>query len=743
MKIKYIFCFLIGLFFSVLIKAETIDKNCHAYKKSSAIQWQKCYGGTSDDYIESRIPTADGGYLLYGFTSSNNGDVSGNHGAIDYWLVKVDSSGNIQWQKCYGGTSNEGMAPSVIQTTDEGYLLWDNGEYSNDGDISGYHGGKDSWLLKIDSSGNIMWQRCLGGASDDLIYSVIQTSDEGYSLRGETKSNDGDVSGNHGATDCWMLKLDSSGNIQWQKCYGGTSDDYIESRIPTADGGYLLYGFTSSNNGDVSGNHGAIDYWLVKVDSSGNIQWQKCYGGTSNEGMAPSVIQTTDEGYLLWDNGEYSNDGDISGYHGGKDSWLLKIDSSGNIMWQRCFGGTSDDLIYSVIQTSDGGYSLRGETKSNNGDVSGNHGATDCWMLKLYEQNINAYTISGTVSGAVQQGVILTLSGTASSTTTSGTDGTFIFVASDGSYTVTPSLSGYTFTPSNRTITISGKNVTGCDFVATKNPGIYSISGTVSGAIQTGVTITLSGALSSTTLSGADGSYSFTGLADGSYTVTPELSGYIFTPFSKEVSISGTNQTGVDFTTAAISIYGTISKPSFNASHKDAVKKINGTNVQYSTDKFTVQTTIQFPGAFDLTTIGESTGFTFDFGLYSFSGKLGNAKSKFNGTNGGSASFKITGNDEIKGKTVTVEKVDLRWDKKKKMTVKITGTPVSDSSTNVVDLSGKADGPVTGSIDTFFLTFNNAGARFAEGESLSYTGKKTTKTVKTFTLVDWSAKGKK
>ena len=363
------------------------------------------------------------------------------------------------------------------------------------------------------------------------------------------------------------------------------------------------------------------------------------------------------------------------------------------------------------------------------------------WMD--YPSAIISNSISGTVSGAVQQGVTLTLSGAASSTTTSGTDGTFIFVASDGSYTVTPSLSGYTFTPSNRTITISGKNVTGCDFVATKNPGIYSISGTVSGDIKAGVTITLSGALSSTTLSGADGSYSFTGLADGSYTVTPELSGYIFTPFSKEVSISGTNQTGVDFTTAAISIYGTISKPSFNASHKDAVKKINGTNVQYSTDKFTVQTTIQFPGAFDLTTIGESTGFTFDFGLYSFSGKLGNAKSKFNGTNGGSASFKITGNDEIKGKTVTVEKVDLRWDKKKKLAVKITGTPVSDSSTNVVDLSGKADGPVTGSIDTFFLTFNNAGARFAEGESLSYTGKKTTKTVKTFTLVDWSAKGKK
>ena len=166
--------------------------------------------------------------------------------------------------------------------------------------------------------------------------------------------------------------------------------------------------------------------------------------------------------------------------------------------------------------------------------------------------------------------------------------------------------------------------------------------------------------------------------------------------------------------------------------------------MQYSTDKFTVQATIQFTDSIVLATIGKDTGFTFDFGFYSFSGMLGeDPKAKFNKEKGGSASFKITGEDAIKGKTVTVEKVDLRWDKKKKLAVKITGTPVSDSSTNVVDLSGKADGPVTGSIDTFFLTFNNAGARFAEGESLSYTGKKTTKIVKTFTLVDWSAKGKK
>ena len=176
--------------------------------------------------------------------------------------------------------------------------------------------------------------------------------------------------------------------------------------------------------------------------------------------------------------------------------------------------------------------------------------------------------------------------------------------------------------------------------------------------------------------------------------------------------------------------------------------------MQYSTDKFTVQATIQFTDSIVLATIGKDTGFTFDFGFYSFSGMLGeDPKAKFNKEKGGSASFKITGEDAIKGKTVTVEKVDLRWDKNRKLTVKITGTPASNSNTNVVDFSGVADNPlITGNLDTFNLTFNNAGARFAAGELLAYTGKKTTSTAikdkgkeseEEFTLVNWSAKGKK
>ncbi len=148
------------------------------------------------------------------------------------------------------------------------------------------------------SAQEIQWQKCFGGSSHDEPFSIHQTTDGGYIVAGYTDSNDVDVSGNHGDTDFWLVKLNSSGSIQWQKCLGGSYWDMAYSIQQTSDGGYIVAGYTISNDGDVSGNHGGYDFWLVKLNSSGDIQWQKCLGGSTND-EAHSIQQTTDGGYIV------------------------------------------------------------------------------------------------------------------------------------------------------------------------------------------------------------------------------------------------------------------------------------------------------------------------------------------------------------------------------------------------------------------------------------------------------------
>jgi hypothetical protein len=180
--------------------------------------------------------------------------------------------------------------------------------------------------VKLSSSGTIQWQKCLGGSSGDRANSIQQTTDSGYIVAGITESNDGDVTGNNGTYDYWIVKLNSSGTIQWQKCLGGTVSDYAFSIQQTADSGYIVAGYSDSNDCDVSGNHGIYDYWIVKLNSSGTTQWQKCLGGTGID-YAFSIKRTTDSGYIVAGN-SYSNDGDVAGYHGNADYWIVKLNPS-------------------------------------------------------------------------------------------------------------------------------------------------------------------------------------------------------------------------------------------------------------------------------------------------------------------------------------------------------------------------------------------------------------------------------
>ena len=362
-----------------------VSLTVYAQTQNPNLEWEQTYGGSSNEWLSYTIPTTDGGYLIGGDTRSNDGDIqSGNHGGSDFWVVKINSTGTLEWEQTYGGSGFE-ISSYTIPTSDGGYLLG-GGTDSNDGDIqSGNHGGSDFWVVKINSSGTIEWEQTYGGSDWDAISSITPTTDGGYLLCGRTMSNDGDIqSGNHGEMDCWVVKINGTGTIEWEQTYGGSDWDAISSTTPTTDGGYLLGGRTRSNDGDIqSGNHGDFDFWVVKINSIGTIEWEQTYGG-SDWDEEYSTIPTPDGGYLLGGYTE-SNDGDIqSGNHGYIECWVVKINGSGTIEWEQTYGGSGADWLSYTMPVSNGGYLFVGRTDSNDGDIqSGNQGGYDCWVVKI------------------------------------------------------------------------------------------------------------------------------------------------------------------------------------------------------------------------------------------------------------------------------------------------------------------------------------------------------------------------
>ncbi len=359
------------------------------------ILWQNTIGGNNSDVLKSIQPTSDGGYILGGWSQSG---VSGNKTEIcigdkDYWLVKTDSLGNIQWQNTIGGGNSDELN-SIHQTTDGGYILGGSSESDISGDktenrigIAGY----DYWIVKTDALGNIQWQNTIGGWYIDELNSVQQTLDGGYILGGFSNSDiGGDKTENSiaGYRDYWIVKTDSLGNIQWQNTIGGSLDDYLESIKQTTDGGYILAGHSWSNiSGDKNENcFGIFDYWIVKTDATGNIQWQNTIGGSLQDWLS-CIEQTIDGGYIL----AGMSSSNISGskaencFGSLNDYWIIKTSSVGAIQWENTIGGSSNERIYSIHETPEGDYILGGLSSSNiSGDKTENTlGGSDYWIVKL------------------------------------------------------------------------------------------------------------------------------------------------------------------------------------------------------------------------------------------------------------------------------------------------------------------------------------------------------------------------
>jgi hypothetical protein len=304
--------------------------------------WDKSFGESGDDEGRSVQQTADGGYVIAGWTMLHSASSPGA------WLIKTDASGNGVWDRTFGGTGIP-LGFSVQQTSDGGYVIA--GRITSD---SAGHG--DAWLIKADASGSKVWDRTFGGTGDDAGCSVQQTSDGGYVVAGWTASFGA------GSYDIWVIRTDAVGDAIWSRTFGGTNWDEGSSVRQTSDGGYIITGFTGSYG---AGGH---DVWLIKTDTSGNKVWDRTFGGTGlDEGN--SVQQTSDGGYVIA--GVTNSFG-----AGGSDVWLIKTDLAGNEVWDETFGGTGYDGGKSVQQTFDGGYVVVGWTASYGA------GDDDVWLIK-------------------------------------------------------------------------------------------------------------------------------------------------------------------------------------------------------------------------------------------------------------------------------------------------------------------------------------------------------------------------
>jgi len=310
----------------------------------------------------------------------------------DYWLLKLHADGTLAWSKTYGGSKDD-RGQSLVQTKDGGFALTGYA-MSSDGDGSVNNGFHDNWVLKLDAQGNIEWEKSFGFSGHDHSYDIVETQDGGLFFTGFLDITSALVDGYsekakgasvaHGVGEFWGTKLDAEGNLQWRKYFGGTNNDRAHAVVQAEDGGFVLSGFTESDDFDIKSSRGSYDFWVVKIDAQGEMLWEQSFGGSGIE-ISYDMIKTNDNNYVVVGN-TFSTDKDVTKNHGESDVWLIKIDDNGNLVWEQTFGGAAFDAAQSVSLSADGGFIIAGNSKSTTNDVNANAGENDIWVIKTNAQ---------------------------------------------------------------------------------------------------------------------------------------------------------------------------------------------------------------------------------------------------------------------------------------------------------------------------------------------------------------------
>ena len=385
-----------NLFFAFLLLVIAESSN------SQEILWEKSYGGIHADYLMDALPTADYGFILGGSSLSNKtGNKSDNNkGDLDYWVWKMKENGDLDWQKSFGGSGSD-LLQSIALTNDGGFIL--GGVSSSNIGLDkkeDSRGEDDFWVIKLNAKGGEEWQLTLGGNGQEKLHSIQITRDGGYILGG-TSSSDKSAEKNEngfGNLDYWVVKLDRLGKIEWQKTYGGKYADELRSIATTFDGGFILGGYSNSpaSGNKTNDNIGSGDYWIIKTDYKGEIQWQKTIGGNQDDQLY-TVIQTFDKGFALGGNsnsdvGDYKTKSNSEG----TDFWIVKLDEKGDMLWQETYSYGKFDVLTSIIENDDhtlliGGFA-KGEFTS--GKSKAKKGTDDYVALKINEKGQEVWSES-------------------------------------------------------------------------------------------------------------------------------------------------------------------------------------------------------------------------------------------------------------------------------------------------------------------------------------------------------------
>ncbi|MGB0879853.1 MAG: hypothetical protein ACPGTO_04755 [Polaribacter sp.] len=364
---------------------ESFDLWVLKFNAEDTLIWSKTFGGTNSDKGNDIIQTSDGGFAVLGYSESNDEDVTQNAGSQDFWVAKLTADGNLTWQKSFG-YSGADYGTTLIETNDNGYLLTGvidvtaSGGQGNSRN-SQRHAGGDIWAIKLNTSGNLQWSKYYGGSFTDSSFGVAKTDDHGFIMVGSSDSEDVDIQGNIGSYDFWVIRISSTGSIVWEKSFGGTEIDEARGITTTEDGNFMIVGDTRSSDNNVSTNKGAADLWMLKINPEGTILWEKSFGGSSFD-VARSIAKTQDGGFLIAGSSR-SADGDVSTNKGQNDAWILKTSSTGNLLWQKTIGGTEIDFCYDAVELNNGKIIAVGESSSSNGEIQENKGFSDALIIKI------------------------------------------------------------------------------------------------------------------------------------------------------------------------------------------------------------------------------------------------------------------------------------------------------------------------------------------------------------------------